>query len=86
VQNTTAPVGLLNPSQSRKRFPALLTVLDQVGYQPSFNQLFPATAKPPVSEANGGIPAEQQFRSGIASMKVRSVPGADIKTSQCGIE
>jgi hypothetical protein len=58
----------------------LLTVLNKIGYQLSVNQLFPATAKPPVSEVNGGvnIPAEQQFRSGIASMKVRSVPKADI--------
>lgn len=59
----------------------MLTVLNKIGYQPSVNQLFPAIAKPPVSEFNGGvnIPAEQQFRSGIASMKVRSVPEADLR-------
>lgn len=58
----------------------MLTVLNKIVYQPSVNQLFPATAKPPVSEVNGGvkIPAEQQFRSGIASMKVRSVPEGDV--------
>ncbi|HHA2309672.1 TPA: hypothetical protein ACOEHL_002080, partial [Enterobacter hormaechei subsp. xiangfangensis] len=66
--------------QSRKGFPDLFTVLNKIGYQPSVNQLFPATVKPPVSEVNGGvkIPAEQQFRSGIASMKVRSVPKAEL--------
>lgn len=58
-------------------------VLNKIGYQPSVNQLFPAIAKPPVSEVNGGvnIPAEQQFRSGIASMKVRSVPGTEVAHS-----
>ena len=58
----------------------MLTVLNKIGYQPSVNQLFPATVKPPVSEVNGDvkIPAEQQFKSGIASMKVRSVPEADV--------
>ncbi|MCQ4443319.1 hypothetical protein NOX22_01690 [Enterobacter cloacae] len=80
MQNSTAPVGLLNRSQSWKKFQALLTVLNKIGYQLSTNQLFPATATPPVSEVNGGvnIPAEQQFRSGIASMKVRSVPEANL--------
>lgn len=58
----------------------MLTVLNKIGYQPSVNQLFPATVKPPASEVNGNvkIPAEQQFRSGIASMKVRSVLGSDV--------
>lgn len=58
----------------------MLTVLNKIVYQPYVNQLFPATAKPPVSEVNGGvkIPAEQQFRSGIASMKLRSVPEGDV--------
>ncbi|MCL5592624.1 hypothetical protein, partial [Enterobacter roggenkampii] len=41
VKNTTAPVGLLNPSQSRKGFPALFTVLNKIGYERSFNQLTP---------------------------------------------
>lgn len=66
VQNTTAPVGLLNPSQSRKGFPALLMVLNKIGYKHFLNQLSPATAKTPVSDANDSVnmPAKQQFRSG----------------------
>jgi hypothetical protein len=66
VQNTTAPVGLLNPSQSRKGFPALLTVLNKIGYQPSVNQLFPATVKPPVSEVNGGVKSLLSSNLGLA--------------------
>lgn len=66
VQNTTAPVGLLNPSQSRKGFPALFSVRNKSCYEHSFNQRSPATAKPPVSDVNDGvnIPDEQQFRFG----------------------
>ncbi|KUH31250.1 hypothetical protein ARC98_03350 [Escherichia coli] len=43
VKNTTAPVGLLNPSQFRKGFPALFTVLNNIGYeysQPTDSNLY----------------------------------------------